>query len=274
MGCAAIPNRAFPTSFSCRLVPLRRRFGHPWNANTTTMARLVDCSPASDDELPRLDDTAKTVLSGDKSNRALPGKKELVPKFSSSASITRKVRRLGGGSRPGANPLFLPWNADQEDSSQASVLVSPSKSPTKSGRVRPNKASHRPLHHAFQSEHDSPPPIARPARIRRQRADPLSNTESGQRPVEADATPKPRTRGLRCSGPEDSQEPGQSAVGHGEKGQESGTEAPTRKTIRKPDQEPHGTDAAAAATDVEDSSVYQTAAEGHVRVQRRLLLRI
>ncbi|KAM4062270.1 sprT-like family protein [Hirsutella rhossiliensis] len=203
------------------------------------MARLVDCYPASDDDLPRLQGPLQLDTSRSRRPAAeAADKKNLVPK-STTTSSTRKVRRLGRGTRTATNPLFRPWNPDGENSSQASSHVFLGGSPKK--REKSQEMPRCPQYPPSQSDQDSPPPPARPGRVRRQRANPAFHDES------ADAGLIEKQLSLQ-----------------GKTLDEDGNLAETRKgaPIREavPQTEAKAQDAV-LISDNEESSVYQTAAE-------------
>ncbi|KND90781.1 HMG box-containing protein C19G7.04 [Tolypocladium ophioglossoides CBS 100239] len=221
------------------------------------MARLVDCYPSSDDELPRLDvllkmpNTGSARLSKDLVAES-PERKDLVPKSSSTAS-TRKVRRLGARIQASVNPLFLPWNARDQDSPQASSRTSP----RKSGRVS-RQQDDRSQNHASQSEQDSAPPSVPTFRSRRRRAVPLLDDDSDGDPVEAGTTLKERIRELRggraCVIPD----VGILAVGDNDNAEDTQTRKLRHSEALEPKTEPRFTN---EASEVDEPSVYQTAAE-------------
>lgn len=141
------------------------------------MARLADRFSLEDDELSRLQSSIR--LSTRKSRRTASSdveasdKQNLVPKCIST-HLTRKIRRLGSGTGKNTNPLFLPWNAD-DDSSQAPSLVYPRRSPK-----RPKKSQRFPQHPISQSIQDVSSPSTRPHRARRHRASPPSKEEPAE----------------------------------------------------------------------------------------------
>ncbi|POR33954.1 HMG box-containing protein C19G7.04 [Tolypocladium paradoxum] len=221
------------------------------------MARLVDCYPSSDDELPRLDVLLKKPSAGSaKLSKDLvaksPGRKALVPKSSSTAS-TRKVRRLGPGNQASVNPLFLPWNAGDEESSRASSRISP----RKAGRVS-RQQDDCSQHHASHSEQDSAPPTLRTLRSRRRRAVPLLDNDSDEDPVEAGITLKERIRELRGGRAGAIPDVGELAVCYDENAEDTQTRELRHSEAPESESGPQFTN---DASEVDEPSVYRTAAE-------------
>ncbi|PNY30026.1 HMG box-containing protein [Tolypocladium capitatum] len=222
------------------------------------MARVVDCYPSSDDELPRLDvllqrpSTGSAKLSKDLVTKSSE-RRDLVPKSSSTAS-TRKVRRLGTGNQASVNPLLLPWNAGGgEDSSQASSRISPRKASRVSRQQ--NDCSQ---HHAFQSEQDSAPPTVSTFKSRRRRAMPLLDDDSDEDPVEAGTTLKERIRELRGGLAGVIPYVGESAGGDNDNAGDTHSRKPGHSEAPELEIEPQFTN---EASRVDEPSVYQTPAE-------------
>ena len=119
------------------------------------MATLADHSPSSDDEVaqpganPRASLTTSRLFLGNTLAPVItPRKKDLVPKSTGSVS-PRKVRKLGSQSAQGlTNPLFQPWNAENDSGSQSRCHSVMMESPKKLGLVT-------------EFEHNSPPQTVR-----------------------------------------------------------------------------------------------------------------
>lgn len=102
------------------------------------MARLVDCCPSSDDELPMPDVLVRTPNVKQKKTleqeMKTPGpapataRRELVPKSTVKPSA-RKIRRLGGPAPLSQNPLFKRWG--NEEGNGPFGMASRAKSPKK-----------------------------------------------------------------------------------------------------------------------------------------------
>ncbi|UNI17293.1 hypothetical protein JDV02_003648 [Purpureocillium takamizusanense] len=135
------------------------------------MARLVDCYPSSEDELPRLN-----VLLGRTSARKLapmpratpkpPPNNGLVPRTAATPS-TRRVRRFRD-QLTDANPLFLPWSGSQESDLAHDIRGAsqvPPHSSLQGNRQMPGAVLSGGLSYAMLE--DSPPPTARASRTRR-----------------------------------------------------------------------------------------------------------
>lgn len=193
------------------------------------MTRLVDCYPASDDELPRdhLPDMPRRAAA------QADDTKKLVPK-STTTSSTRRVRRLDGGFQTTTNPLFQPWNGNGENGS-------PRGSPRKQEISKDSRCSGHPT---IQSDRHSSPPPAPFHRVRRQRPSPAFHDESTDAGlIEEQLNPQDACRLAKLS---------------------DGNMTETRKGIRAREAVPRVEVSAQDAiliSDNEESSIYQTAVE-------------
>lgn len=136
------------------------------------MARVVDFSPSSDDELPNL----STLLKRPSQKQLKPAltsagstKKDLVPK-SPSKSVSRKVRRLESNSQIKGNLLFQRCGPGENGDFGGTILQdSPRKSPLKRrGQAAGTQSTLFPNKSIFGLD-DSPPPMARESRTGRSR---------------------------------------------------------------------------------------------------------
>lgn len=168
---------------------------------TTTMSRLVDCYPPSDDDLPEVSTLLKRPDGGSKTPapRLRSPAKSMVPKSASKTSC-RRIRRLGDGQLNTDNPLFKRWNADDDD---GLMRGSPSKSrsPTKSFLMSSRKPNGTQLSlfdspepspqkpnstqlSIFDSEDPSPRPRSRALRLRQPRLAPALNSDSEESSID------------------------------------------------------------------------------------------
>ncbi|EQL00442.1 HMG box-containing protein [Ophiocordyceps sinensis CO18] len=224
------------------------------------MVRLVDCYPASDDELPRLRNS--TQLDTDRSRRPAgtateaADKKKLVPK-PTTTSLTRKVRRLGGDTRPAINPLFLPWNPDDEVGSQPLSHIYPRGSPREREKSQETTRCHQ--HPPSQFGHDTPPLPARSHRARRQRARPALHNESADAGlIEEQLSLDGKTRSLTVADDESTHQPAILPEENGGNVSETGKGARAQEAVPRVEAM---TQEAILVSDNEERSVYQTATE-------------
>lgn len=128
------------------------------------MARLADFLPTSDDELSHSHQCTRSRQASRQKGSdsevectnsvpriSTPTRRDLVPRNTQTAS-SRKMRRLRGHDQAADNPLFQPWSAHDHDGMQALSQTTMRESPAKLGLVT-------------EFENDSPPALARPARI-------------------------------------------------------------------------------------------------------------
>lgn len=149
---------------------------------STTMARVVDFCPSSDDELPDLN----TLLKKPTQKQLKPAsastespRKNLVPK-SASKSVNRKIRRLDSSSQIKGNLLFQRCDPREGRSLGGSILQGlPRKSPLKRrGREAETQGNLFPNESVFGL--DDSPPTARACRTRRSRIIPILEDDDSE----------------------------------------------------------------------------------------------
>ncbi|KAI5460267.1 SprT-like family-domain-containing protein [Mariannaea sp. PMI_226] len=177
------------------------------------MARLVECCPSSDDELPDL----KILLqkSGKRSTKESKpiGKAEakpLAPKPTSSKTGVRRVRKLGGEpTQTATNPLFQRWCPEKSEKTQGAEEARKTGS-----RPRPDE----PQQHVLRS------------RRARQRVVEESEDDSDEASSSEEETLLTRIRTLRkrntCSAPDSSQKTEQHASDEPVKGKSNTSDSP------------------------------------------------